>query len=1334
MKKLIIFLLTFLPLLLFSQEERVFSGRCAIAQTGSGAGYWQVGITQFNDPLGLYDATEITTGDNLYFSDGGVVYKLNVTLVVSAVGSSATVRVSNVGITGLSSVPSTSNAAISRGTTNYQFIPWMANLSANENQGFQEHNVYLIDSLLATIGGTGVTDGDKGDIDVSASGATWTVDTSAVTTIKIAADAVTGAKIAASTIDSTKIATGGLGNTDLGAKIVSRSKMADGTANRLLGYNASGVASEITVAGAGSLSAGTLTVTEVDGSTTNELQTIANTSDATSHTVTLSNSGGSVQLVEGSNITLTTTGTSGAGIVTISANVDSLTYGELYPNPTDGVKINSQVGDIGIKVQEVANLYNPTNIFQDSTSAFNRQQYSVAKNATVQETQLIWDVDTSQVLIISPTTNVAIEEAVGIKSGGAYKIIVKQPTDAVYDISFGGMFQFDESLIQTYPGSVAVFDFVSDGELLYGQQSVMQGGSIFRNYIATDTTLELCLAPTWAGNMYQEFQTVGDQIPLTSVGQTLGYYGGVTKNGLDWFTPQGTQNPPDLVLAEGRYCLDYDGSNDITYAIGTTQMNYMHSAPAWSIYLEINPDRDATNECFFSTSNGFAGGVRVEKNTSNQIEVIFVASGFQINVATTETVLASGGWYDIVVRTTTANNGEIIINGGTPRAFTYTPIVGTNTQYLNVGAQRLGVEQYDGKIGNLLWFSKSITDSEYNQLRVSEEKLDWGGAAIKMPNAQDYPATISGLEGWYDFTDTTKMFSDAGKTMPVSDGDTIRVVISRYNPRNLNTDFVGAAGSSPIYRDSLLGGLGAADFIKLQRLSNGRQNSLSHQTGDMTVVFVCKKTENNKFNIIYSNNSSSGFAITSDSGGISQQIAIAGQQSAYFEPATTLDENEYEFTSAYMENKNSWNIIAITQRKNYVTISANGKVISTHHGVHLSHTFNTLSINSVTAGFVGQVAHMLVYNQALSTEQLNKVYEYFGGLLGISVGALNRLADEHRVTVYKKWDVPENDYNAFPDAIRYNNQTYVTWKSADNHISAVADEIDTTNVALLALVDEDGNIQGDTQVVWRDSVTSSDYVQHSFIQRYLQTDSLLLSSYYIRYPTGGVRSFWRFRLPNTTLTAPVEINPVGWNYNWRATDHIHVVGSDWYIVGYSQDGAGSNYSVYLVKSTNQGVSWSSVFALHGNTLLTGIDPEEPKLIHLSNGEWMMTIRDDVTEKIYRLKTDDIDDWSGAVFTEVGPGAGMPNITENSRRQLVIVTRHLPSSNFANQKMKYYVSNDMGTTWTAHTDIDEYQWEVTGGRWVYGSAVDLGNGVMGFFWGREDNVWTKSKICYQKRKI
>lgn len=62
----------------------------------------------------------------------------------------------------------------------------------------------------------------------------------------------------------------------------------------------------------------TITGTEVDGSTSNELQTLANTSTSTTHTATLSNSGGSLQLAEGTGVGLATTGTSADGVVTIT--------------------------------------------------------------------------------------------------------------------------------------------------------------------------------------------------------------------------------------------------------------------------------------------------------------------------------------------------------------------------------------------------------------------------------------------------------------------------------------------------------------------------------------------------------------------------------------------------------------------------------------------------------------------------------------------------------------------------------------------------------------------------------------------------------------------------------------------------------------------------------------------------------------------------------------------------------------------------------------------------------------------------------------------------------
>jgi hypothetical protein len=93
-----------------------------------------------------------------------------------------------------------------------------------------------------------------------------------------------------------------------------------------------------------------LTVIGNTSGTNSGNQTLANTSDATSHTVTLSATGGSFQLVEGSGITLTTTGTAADGIITIASSGGGSSFAdnvfEIFDNTDNTKKLAFQASGI----------------------------------------------------------------------------------------------------------------------------------------------------------------------------------------------------------------------------------------------------------------------------------------------------------------------------------------------------------------------------------------------------------------------------------------------------------------------------------------------------------------------------------------------------------------------------------------------------------------------------------------------------------------------------------------------------------------------------------------------------------------------------------------------------------------------------------------------------------------------------------------------------------------------------------------------------------------------------------------------------------------------------
>jgi len=171
----------------------------------------------------------------------------------------------------------------------------------------------------------------------------------------------------------------------------------------------------------------------VSGANTGD-QTITNSSDATSHTVTLSASGGSVQLIEGSNITLTTGGTGSAGTVTISASGGGLAWGNSISGTTaDGVTLtmsnsandgasalkliadNTQTNQSALANLQLGTSGNVQGLLIQGTGSTTVGAVGTGKN----HLSLWANVDTSNVNVLSIANGTAYTQTLRILANGA---------------------------------------------------------------------------------------------------------------------------------------------------------------------------------------------------------------------------------------------------------------------------------------------------------------------------------------------------------------------------------------------------------------------------------------------------------------------------------------------------------------------------------------------------------------------------------------------------------------------------------------------------------------------------------------------------------------------------------------------------------------------------------------------------------------------------------------------------------------------------------------------------------------------------------------------------
>lgn len=144
MKNIILIFLCLFSINLIGQVERQpnLTAKYFASQSGGGSGYWTLTGT-FTDDAGIYDASGVQVGDVVFFSDGTYTFFLPVTEIVSATHPTLTVKVSNTGITQISSVPSGMKAIYH--PTSKGYFPFVSGISNADQQVYNEYLMSLLD-------------------------------------------------------------------------------------------------------------------------------------------------------------------------------------------------------------------------------------------------------------------------------------------------------------------------------------------------------------------------------------------------------------------------------------------------------------------------------------------------------------------------------------------------------------------------------------------------------------------------------------------------------------------------------------------------------------------------------------------------------------------------------------------------------------------------------------------------------------------------------------------------------------------------------------------------------------------------------------------------------------------------------------------------------------------------------------------------------------------------------------------------------------------------------------------------------------------------------------
>jgi len=980
------------------------------------------------------------------------------------------------------------------------------------------------------------------------------------------------------------------------------------------------------------------------------------------------------------------------------------------PRPTDSIPMASFDGRYMTTVADVRDdQVENYPAYIDSVNVHQKQSYFAKADLSIVDGSYQWDLDEAQVAQVSPTAaNTAFDTPLNQKPGGKYTLIVKQDAIGGRVLSFSDAYMLNTT-IPTTPLSVTTIEFVSDGIKMYGDVRVHTNTLDYDLINAYSDSLDFFILPHFASLAGRTLN--GRYTSVTGAGQNVFDYWDLSKNVNRFITQAGNIGFEKDGLY---YCYNFPNGPWLDLVEG---YKYIPAKlGSFSYVLKVKKASSASNRLFSNKGNGAAsnGAVDLSINSSGFIEFsTWNAAGTLTNTITSTTALTNGVWATIVIKCNGSNISLFVDNGvtssTTTAAFTPDATITTAQRSLKIGEYGGAGVPLNGKIAMVLGFNRQISTTLENRLKEWIPELNTGSASSVTSENPTSPRDIKGLAVWYDFSDASTLFTDAAKTTNVTtNGDQIHTVANKVqsiqNRDGIRGSATGDYTTNDLNAKSVVT-LNSSDYYDFSQALAGLSN--------WTLFAVYKSSDTTRMNTIVEGGSNNVIITTVPQLSSGKLTINYGQVHATLYPPSKFRDdyqNRFQEFSTYT-NKLGWNELEVSKRNDTYSISANGKYLFSTKDTSI--TFQLLRISAATSSIslVGKYAEFLFYPMYLDNAKRDYVRRYLKSKWGLNVeGTINIKPDaDSRVISTSLYE--DRDYNTFPDAIIVNDTIHVTWNSQQEHNFVINDH----DAVLYRRFDKKGNPIGAVETVAVDKELSPNLDMQGGYPCVLPNGRIAFS--YVSYQFGNdtVESYIRIRESNGTYGPLKRIaHPYTIGVARLVCQQLVYTNNALYAFGYGRISGAVNYDIHGYKSLDFGNTWTQVMTLEGETL-GGLDPEEVKVRHLSNGEWLMLIRVDQNYSIYSLRTTNIDNWTNN-FTYCFRGLSMPGFCETDQRVLIATVRHFNTSTESSYEPVYVRSYDYGHTWTAPTKYEEYKNKTVGGQQMYAAPVDLGKSKVGIFTG------------------